>query len=256
MQKYAIILFSFFAVFRAYGQEVFRLDFEEILLPEGWSAGEYAEWGRVLGDGGTSFFRFHPVSWMDELLSPELELEAGNYTLYYSWNEAASSTPDYCEVRLRSGNGPWQEFDRIGEGNGRTWQRDSASFGMLEAGIYRLAFAYRSTVRYPSRYLNLDNIYLIRREIVTGLEDGERPSLTIYPSPADEKVTIRMAGSAPDGEMAWKVFTAAGRQVAVEWTRRADDQWSAATGHLPPGIYTVGLATGREYAIARFVIQR
>jgi hypothetical protein len=239
-----------------HAQQVFELDFEDQFLPSGWEYGQYAEWGRLLGDGGGNFFRFHPVAWMDALTSPELQLDEGEYILYYAWNEASANNPDFCQLRLLVPGSGWQDLDRIGQGNDRTWQSDSTYLGLLETGTYQLAFHYQSTVRYPSQYLSLDNIMLYRRDAVTTANnETERPVIGLYPNPAAGHLHLQLAGLS-DNEVMLNILDELGRVVLDAGQRPTDGNTRIDVSSLAPGIYLLVWKGHSQQGLNRFLIQR
>ena len=187
-----------FCIFKTHSQEIFRLDFESEFIPEGWTANEYAEWGHLLGRDGDNYFRFHARSNLGKLISPQLALTEGNYTLYYDWSELGDVNPDFVNIRLTKGNGPAMEIKDFGglEGGGshREWVSDSALLGDLETGNYTIDFQYKSTNKYPSTYINLDNITLMRRDLVITSVQQElvNVKLLAYPSPASTLLNIEI----------------------------------------------------------------
>ncbi|MCP4124795.1 MAG: T9SS type A sorting domain-containing protein [Bacteroidetes bacterium] len=161
-----LVVFLCYAGIELSAQEIFRLDFEEVFVPDDWSISDKSEWGHTLGEDGSSYFRFHPFSYRDFLQSPEMVLDEGSYTLYFSWNEAQRGSPDFCNVRIRQGEEYWDIAYTFGSGNNREWERDSVVFGNLDSADYTIEFEYKSLPRYPAQYLNIDNVFLVRSEPV------------------------------------------------------------------------------------------
>ena len=102
MPKYTLFIIILVSSFQSISisQEIFQLDFENEFIPEGWTANQYAEWGHLLGPDGDNYFRFHARSNLGKLISPELTLTEGNYTLYYDWSDSALLGGTYRVKRI------------------------------------------------------------------------------------------------------------------------------------------------------------
>ncbi len=198
-------------------QELFRLDFETAKAPESWDVTDKSEWGHELGEDGSNYFRFHPSYYYDRLESPTLNLESGNYKLFFSWNEVGNVNPDYINVRISKNGGEWEEVSDfgglIGGGTNREWRKDSAIIGNLETAEYKLQFQYRSIAKYPAQYIGLDNIYLVKGELVTGLQYNlERVGLSIFPNPVSTELTFSI-DDASNRIFDAKIFSVDGKLV-------------------------------------------
>lgn len=254
--KYILLALGFFLLIRpASSQEVFRLEFDREFVPEDWAYSDKSEWAHRLGEGGTSYFRFHPFSYRDFLQSPVLELEAGHYVLYFSWNESRRGNPDFCNVRIRPDGGFWDIVHTFGSGNDRIWERDSAVLGNLPAGIYQVEFEYKSLPRYPAQYLNLDNVSLVRRDqVVTGSEAAVwLQGMELYPNPAASRLNYSLDAvmGRPDG---LRVLNGAG-QVLLE-SGNPGLSGALDVSSLAPGHYFLEIEANGERASKPFVILR
>jgi hypothetical protein len=240
----------------AISQELFRLDFEDEFVPAGWVYSDKSEWGRVLGEEGGNYFRFHPNSWRDVLQTPPLDLEAGRYVLYFSWNEASTGNPDFCNIRIREGYGSWESIDRIGIGNGRTWEKDSAEIGNLPAGSYTLEFEYKTIGKFPAQYLNLDNIYLVRSDLITGLHEMlSGVELGVYPNPAHSQMNFLLKDP-QNRRFDLRVLNTLGEIVVRQGIPENQTTGGVDISGLPAGPYILELIHREGKVWTRFMIQR
>ena len=256
MFRYTFLLLFILTSVPTVAQELFHVDFEDEFVPDDWEFTGKSEWCHVLGEEGSSFFRFHPFSWRDVLQTPSLDLEEGYYVLYYSWNEAGMGNPDFSNIRIRENDGYWESLDRIGVGNERNWQKDSTVIGPLAASNYTFEFEYKSLGHFPSEYLNLDNISLVRRDIVTGLhEDRTDIKFEIYPNPVRSILNYRL-GDDLNRTFEMIVINELGQSVSIEEQIAGREQGSIDVSGLPQGLYTLEIKHEQGRATSRFVIQR
>lgn len=253
---YIVLLFAFnlLVVSGTAAQEIFRLDFEDTFLPDDWVDTDKSEWAHLLGEDQSSYFRFHPFSWRDFLQSPMLELSEGTYTLYYSWNETGSGNPNFINIRLREDAGFWTVLKQFGSGNQRTWVKDSLVIGELPTGTYQLEFEYKSLGKFPSQYMNLDNIHLVRRDIVTGIEDNlPDVALSVFPNPANEVLHFRIVDQ-KQRSFSCQVINTLGQTVID--ARETDSGGQLDVSGLSAGSYELEIRFGDRVTTRRFVIVR
>lgn len=235
-------------------QEIFRLDFEDEFVPDEWEFTEKSEWGHTLGEEGSSFFRFHPFSWRDVLQTPAMELEEGYYVLYYSWNEAGEGNPDFSNIRIRENDGYWESLDRIGVGNNRSWQKDSTVIGMLPASNYTLEFEYKSLGHFPSQYLNLDNIYLVRTDVVISSTDLISDiDFKLYPNPVHSQLYYVLKA---EGQQMYQLVVTNAIGAIVKQEKMIHGSGMLDVSELPQGIYNLELQYNDQRTSKRFIIQK
>jgi hypothetical protein len=192
-----LVFASFLLQINLSAQEIFRLDFEETLVPENWQASNKAEWGHVIGENGSNYFRFHPYSNTAILQSPVINLSDGFYTLYFSWNETGNVNPNFINIKIKRNNQPWQEIADFGGSEGgataRNWLKDSVEIGSFADDNLTIQFDYKSDGKYPSQYMGLDNIYLTRIDQITGLFNPlEKVVFSIFPNPASQNLQVNV----------------------------------------------------------------
>ncbi|MEZ5003292.1 MAG: T9SS type A sorting domain-containing protein [Chitinophagales bacterium] len=241
-------------------QEIFRLDFNDALVPEGWSVSEKAEWGHVIGEDGSDFFRFSSSYTFDLFDSPVLDLEEGNYVLYFSWNETGDVNPDFVNVRVKKGNGSWEEVYDFGglEGGGtnREWRNDSAMIGNLETAQYTLQFQYKSIAKYPSQYIGLDNVYLVKRDVVTGWHPNlEQVAFNVYPNPVSTRLNFTIS-DVDNRNFEAKIINVKGQVIRSMSAINGNGQNSFDVSDLDIGTYLFEIICDDGIKTESFVIQR
>ena len=246
-----------FTVIQLPAQEIFRLDFEEAKAPEDWVTTNKSEWAHVLGVDGSDYFRFHPFSNRDILESPSISLEAGEYTLYFSWSETGDVNPDFVNVRYRKNNQNWQEVKDFGglEGGAtaRAWLNDSAVIGSLDANNYTFQFEYKSVGKFPSQYINLDNIYLVRSDITTNVLNEQSLQLEIYPNPVSERLNVKL-NSDLDGQFHLTIYDQTGR-IVKQLTDLSKGSHEVDVSHLADGVYLIEMRQGQFVKSGQLIVQ-
>lgn len=242
-----------------FAQEIFRLDFENELAPEDWSASSKAEWGHLIGENGSDYFRFSSSYTFDFFDSPVLTLEEGNYVLYFSWNETGDVNPDFVNVRVKKGNGSWEEVYDFGglEGGAtnREWRKDSAVIGNLETAEYTLQFQYKSTGKYPSQYIGLDNVFLVKSDLVTSLQPTlERVDFSIYPNPVKSNLNFNVFDQENRNFVA-KVLNVNGQLLKTLPFINSNGQNTIDVTDLAKGTYLLELVNQEGIKTESFVIQ-
>jgi len=255
MRRLIIVVLLFALGSNLQAQEIFSHDFEDVFVPEGWQISDKSEWGHELGEEGSSFFRFHPFSYRDFLQSPPLELEEGYYVFYFSWNEAQRGSPDFCNVRIKEGDNYWDRIYTFGSGNNRTWERDSAVIGNLDASTYTIEFEYKSLPRYPAQYLNIDNIELVRSERVVSASNDilEDLSIQILPNPVHEELFYDLKDS-KNRRFDLTISNSGGQQVLERKAVQGNGKGTIDVSHLPSGIYILEFRNDDGVKTDRFVI--
>lgn len=198
-RKLSFFILAFLAIITvsSQDQEIFNLDFEEAIAPDDWSVTSKSEWCHLIGEDGSSYFRFHPTYLNDRLESPKYDLEAGNYVFYFSWNEVNGDNPNYARVRIKKNNRSWEDLYFFGGsetgGTDRVWRKDSVVLSDLEDAEYTIQIRYNSEGRYPSQYIGLDNISLVKKEdAVTSTNILEKVDAQIFPNPASEVLQLQI----------------------------------------------------------------
>ncbi len=242
--RYLLVFIIQLYSFSILAQEIFRLDFEQELQPLNWQVSEDAEWGHELGEEGSNYFRFHPYTVKDDFTSLPYTLESGNYVLYFSWNEVGDINPDFVSISLKEDQQNWEEIKRFGGsetgGTNRTWTKDSVEIGDLSTNNYSFRFDYQSTGKYPSQYINLDNIYLVRRDAVTTVDDWiAKVDFSIYPNPATDNIVFTL-NDVTNQNFDWKLFNTKG-QLVLSGFNIGNGTHNIDVTHLQKGNYLLEL---------------
>ncbi|MEZ5009976.1 MAG: T9SS type A sorting domain-containing protein [Chitinophagales bacterium] len=254
-----LILTSLVVVTNLSAQEIFRLDFESELAPEDWSVSSKAEWGHLIGEDGSDYFRFSSSYTFDLFDSPALTLDEGNYVLYFSWNETGDINPDFVNVRIKKGNGSWEEVYDFGglEGGAtnREWRKDSAVIGNLETAEYTIQFQYKSTGKYPSQYIGLDNVFLVKSDLVTSLQPTlERIDFSIYPNPVKSILSFNVF-DLENRNFEAKILNVNGQLLKTLPLINANGQNTIDVSDLARGTYLLELVNQEGVKTESFVIQ-
>lgn len=95
--------------------------------------------------------------------------------------------------------------------------------------------------------------------IVSGTEDLEFPAVTLYPNPAHEFVELNVS-KVHAQEMFVQVYDVMGKEVMVTQRHNRNQEGSIrielTQQHLPSGVYSVKVSTGKEYFTRRFIYLR
>jgi hypothetical protein len=239
-------------------QEIFRFDFDTSFVPENWEASSSAEWGRVIGEDHTNYFRFHPIANTAILQSSAINLNAGNYMLYFSWNETGTVNPNFININIKRNNQPWQEIADFGGSEsgatGRIWIKDSVEIGNLENENLTIQFQYKSDGKFPSQYMALDNIFLIRTDQITTVSNElEKVVFSIFPNPASTNVQLQIQ----DEEQRifnCNIYNAVG-QIVLSKSNISNGDLTLDIAHLYKGIYLVEIQHADGNKSEQLIIQ-
>lgn len=191
---FTLVLLLYFSVAQLYSQEIINQDFEQGLPFDSWKMGENAELGHLIGVNKSNFFRFHPKYKAEKLTTPLLNLTNGYYRLYFNWSENGFNRPDSTIVSFSNDSGlSWNRLGRIGGGNGGLWQIDSFEIGQNLGTNCFIRFEYNGTGRFPSTYLNLDEIKISKVEMPNGLISNSLDvHIELFPNPTTHLVNLKI----------------------------------------------------------------
>lgn len=257
MIKFFSIIFILFCS-QLSAQVIFTLDFEDEKAPQDWVFSDKSEWGHLLGEAGSNYFRFHPFSNRDVLQSPSIALSDGVYVLYFSWNETGNVNPNFVNIRIKKNNQSWQEIydfgGSINGGTNRTWHKDSVVIGALEADNYTFQFEYKSDGKFPSQYMNLDNLSLVKTDNVTAVTSMlEKVNFEVYPNPVSTSLNFKVEDQARRN-FDFFLYSSSGQQIK-HLKNIINGDYSINISDLSKGVYLLELRHEEGIKSEQLIVQ-